>query len=164
MRPLSLVFLLAGCTGGPDPGEVCTVDDATITPGRAAATLDGEPWEPVGVTWTYVGDDVQMNAPPSNGWQLSMVARTDRDGVSVREGIEAAAFPVHVALEGDAGFATLYPSDGASLSTSNTTGGDLQILRLDADNGLVACFSFEAASDEGNVATLEDGQMRANPM
>ena len=141
-RSLVVLPVLVACTGRPDPGEVCTVDDAAITPGRGLGTLDGEPWEPAGVTWIYAG------------WQLTLVARTDRDGVAVSEAMAAGDFPVHVALSGDDGFATLYPSDGDSLTTTNTDVGDLQLLRLDADNGLVACFSFEAASDAGAANSM----------
>ena len=155
---------VAGCDGGPAAEDVCTIDDIAV--GRAKGFIDDLAWEPAGVTWTTAGTSIQVNAPPNNGWQLSLVAQTDRDGNAVADEVTAGNFPVHVTLGegGDGGFATLYPSSGSSLSTGLAEGGHLQILRIDADSGLVGCFSFEAASEDGAVATLSDGQMRATPM
>lgn len=155
---------LAACSGSPNAEDVCEIDDIAV--GRATGFIDDTPWEPAGVTWTTAGTAIQLNAPPNNGWQLSLVAQTDRDGNPVADEVSAGNFPVHVTLAagGEGGFATLYPSSGSSFNTGLAEGGHLQILRLDADRGLVGCFSFEAASEDGAVATLSDGQVRATPM
>lgn len=165
MRSFSLVplVLVVGCSGGKNPADACTVPELGV--GEGLGTIEDKTWTPTEITWTWAGDDVQINAPRTDGWQLSMVAMTDMDGVAVKDKMDGEEFPVHVALGAEGGgIATLYPEDGGSYTSSNGAGGDLQLLRLDMDYGLVACFSFEAGGSDGSLVTLTDGAVRAMPM
>lgn len=161
---LACLSLLAACDLRPNPEATCTLDDA-VMPGHLIGTLDGADWNADEVTWLFAGDSLQINTGTEEGWRLSIVAQTDNDGATVKSVMDAGNYPVHVAFgEGAGGFVTVYTKFGSSsYSTNNTAGGVFEILRMDEDEGVVGCLSFEAATDEGEVVTLDAGSLRAIP-
>jgi len=152
MMRILVVFGL--CLAGCNP---CAPEK--LSPGQIQAEIDAVAWAGEGATWRMAGSSLQMNSPESDGWALTLVAIRDVEGTSVEEALAAANFPIEVPLSsGESGFATLYPSEGSSLVTEETS-GTLEIHGVDGD-ALYACFEFSAASDDRAVV-IADGSVHA---
>lgn len=141
---------------------MCSVDDG-VDAGVTVATIDDTTWTSgVGTTWNVAGDGVQLNAPRTDDWMLTVVAQTDHDGNSVASAVSAEDFPIHVTLGtgDDGGFATLYPASGDSYTTTNGGAGELELLRMD-QTVLIGCFSFTAGTDAGDEVSVDAGSIKA---
>jgi hypothetical protein len=160
-----VIVLLLACTDTVDPSETCTIE-GELGAGRGAGTFAGESWEPSGVSFTWAGASLQFNAPPHDGYSLTVVGMVDKDGATLEAAVAEEAYPIHVTLldGADGGFATVYPDTGASFSTDLAEGGLLQVLREDADGGFVACFDFVVGNEAGETLVMDNGQIRAMPL
>ncbi len=138
----------------------CNPCDPTDLPaGDATALVNDVDWETSGATWRWAGSSLQIGMPESGGWAFTLVAMREVEGEAVSDAIEAEAFPVEVALgDGESGFATVYPAEGSSMTTSDPT-GIVEIQAIDGDS-LFACFEFPAMSDTNNVE-VQKGQVHA---
>lgn len=161
MRP-TLLFLLTACAEKTNPA---TCDASGVESGTADATVDGEEWSAAAATWTLAGSSLQLNTEPAGGWRMSLVAQDTSDGASAEDALAAASFPIAFTVKTgeEGGFATFYPTDGSSFVTNNAEGGELTVSGMDGDE-LMGCFAFEAATDEGDVVTIEAGEIRAVPL
>lgn len=152
-----VLLLLAGC--GSTGVKSC---DAAVDlgEGSVAALVDGEAWTASGGTWRWAGESLQVNTVGAGSWWLSLVAQTTPDGASVRAAVDAGELPVTVTLRAgaDGGWATFYPDQGASYTTENADGGELEVVSVEGDS-LRACFSFQAGSEEGGTVAVENGTM-----
>lgn len=156
---LLLLPLLAACAADVPADASCAVPE-TLADGAVEATVDGAGWAST-ATWLWQADGVQLNIATADGWRVTLVAQSAADGATIRDAVDAAAFPVEVALEeGGGGWAIAYPEDGGSYST-NAGSGAVTFTALDSDV-LAGCFAFEAAHDDGAVA-FADGAVRALP-
>ncbi len=144
---------LGACGGG---RSACGAEE--LPAGSAEAEVAGEPWSADAVSWAWAGSSLQVNAEASGGWLLSLVAQWDRDGVDL-EAAAAGDFPVEVDLA-DGGFAVMYPSEGGSYASNKGEGGSLSIAAIDRE--VLGCFSFEAASAEGETLEVRGGAFRAS--
>lgn len=138
----------------------CNPCDPTDLPvGDATATVNGEDWESSGATWRWAGSSLQIGMPESSGWAFTLVAMRELEGETVSDAMDAAAFPVEVTLgDGDSGFATVYPAEGSSMTTSDPT-GLLEIRGIEGDS-IFACFEFPAMSSTNSVE-VQKGEVHA---
>lgn len=162
--PLSLLSLLVACSKGPDSADVCSVDG--VTPGILTGQIDGVDWAAEETVWMYAGESLQINTGTADGWRVSLVAQTDKDGNTIKAQMDAEAYPIHVILQGSegGGFVTLY-ADGSSdsYSSTNAAGGELELLRYEAGDTLVGCFNVDTATEAGETATLSGAAFGARP-
>ena len=144
------------------------MDPTTLEAGTASASIDGQPWSSRKATWVSTGDSLQINTMQAGGWWITLVAQRTEEGVSIREAIEAASgdpdarerIPL---LDGDAGgFATLYRTEGSSLTTADG-GGTLWITQAN-DNEIQGCFEFDAIDREGEQVAVRRGGFRSAPL
>jgi hypothetical protein len=142
---LAILTALLACT--PKDGETsCVVEDEA---GAASAVVNGGDWTGGDATWMRQGStSAQINTANAGAGWLSIVAQTTTEGEDVLVAIDAGAFPVTVSLV-DGGWATFYPSSGASFS-SKEGAGELVIADV-VEGGLMACFTFTASGDDGTV-------------
>ena len=153
--------LLAGC-------ERLPMDPTTLEVGTAASSIDGEAWTSSEATWVSNGDGVQINTAEAGGWWITLVAQQTEDGVTVGDAVDADAqakvLPARVTLHDGAagGFATLYRTEGGSLTTA-AGGGTLWLTHAD-DDEIQGCFEFDATDRDGERVAVRRGGFRATPL
>jgi hypothetical protein len=143
---MSLLAFLVACGGGPDPCHA-----ADLASGSGEAEIDGADWNGTGLTWSPQGSSIQVSGGDGS-FTITLVARTSTDGVTADEAM-AGSFDL-----ADGGFATVYPSSGASYRSAS---GTLDLGGRDGDD-LLGCFAFDASGDDGEVS-VTSGRFRAAP-
>lgn len=144
------------------------LDPTTLDAGTASGSIDGQPWSSPEATWVSNGDGLQINTAQADGWWITLVAQKTEDGVAVRDALDAASGDPTLReritlLDGEAGgFATLYRTEGGSLTTSDG-GGTLWLTHAD-DDEIQGSFEFDATDREGERVAVRRGGFRATPL
>jgi hypothetical protein len=158
MRPIALLplaFALLGCT------DVCKAPDQ-LASGALEGSADGAPWAANDATWSLAGSSVQIGHTMADGLMFSIVINAASDSQPVVDLIDREELPFEVVLrEGeDGGWATVYrDGETSSFHTGNAGGGVMSFAAKEGDE-LLGCISFEAATNDGDSMSFDDGLFR----
>jgi hypothetical protein len=153
---LTLSIALAACGDKGDSGAIACEPGAAEA-GHLVGELDGAAYDAPEATWTWSGENLQINTATHEGWHMTVVGK-ETDGGSVKAAADAGDYPIEVKLsDAGGGFALAYPASGSTY-TSDAGGGSLVFTEIGAE--AVGCVSFEA-SDGSETVTLSGGAFRA---
>jgi hypothetical protein len=155
MRLLALipvVVLSQGCS------DVCPGSN-DLGSGVLEGTLDGQAWTTTDAAWAEAGASLQLGHSMVDGVMMSIVINSASDTQPVQDLLEREELPFDVILgEGeDGGWVTVY-RDGSTSSfhTQNAAGGIMTFAAREGDD-LLGCMHFEAATNDGDSISFEDG-------
>ncbi len=159
MRRLVLLPLLAlalyGCAGD------CQVP-SDLLPGVLEGNLDDQAWRTTDASWAEAGASLQLGHSMVDGVMMSIVLNFASDSQPVQDLLEAEELPFEVILGAgeDGGWVTVYQDDStSSFHTQNAAGGVLTFSARDGDI-LEGCMHFEAATNDGDQVSFEEGVFR----
>jgi hypothetical protein len=160
MRRLVLLPLLALSLAGCAPGD-CKVP-AELLPGVFEGSLDGAAWQTTDASWAEAGASLQLGHSMVDGVMMSIVLNHASDSQPVQDLLDAEELPFEVILGAgeDGGWVTVYQDDStSSFHTQNAAGGVLTFSARDGDI-LEGCMHFEAATNDGDQVSSEEGVFR----
>ena len=138
----SVLLMLLGCDSSSSERDLCDFP-SDVEVGTGVAELNGDEWNATGVAWNEAGTGLQVTTGIQDGWRMTLVIQADGlddDGLG------------RIDLDGNDGWALVYPADGSSYS-SQDGGGTLDlVLREDT---VQICFDIEASGDDGTVVVDE---------
>jgi hypothetical protein len=160
MRFCALFTLALGCAAAEDENNPCTVGE--LDGGAASASVGGTRWVTEG-SWSWTADGVQIVLDEAVGFQMTLKLNTVEGGDTIRDAVDGDAWPAKVSFSGDSGTASVRENRTNGLASYGTNqpggGGHLWLSAAD-EQTLEACFEFDAASDDGSVVDVTDGELR----
>lgn len=150
-----LVLALQGCS------DECRAPK-DILGGVLEGLLDGQEWRADDATWAEAGASLQLGHTMVDGVMMSIVINAASDTLPVQDLLERDELPFDVILgEGeDGGWVTVFRDvSTASYHTQNAAGGTMTFASREGDD-LLGCIQFEAATNDGDSISFEDGFFR----
>ena len=146
LRVLSISILFSvGCTT--TSKEEVIGCEKTIELGQGEALIDGQEWQSENVTWSESATGIQIIFPPTDGYNITLVAQQDTSGTPLAD----ATYPLQVDLQAEQGGWGILYENTDSHNTQDDGEGRL-IIETKEDDILQGCFSFQTAGfsiDEG---------------
>lgn len=151
LPPLSVLTLILGLSAcDPDKGECAFAAEFDL--GSIEGEIDGEPWTSSGASYHWTSG-LDLDAPATGGWTLSLIAQTTTDGQALQEAVDGEAFPFDVSLAGASagGWVLMYHAEDGTFNSQDAASGSIRFEENDGE-GLWGCLSFSATN---GVRTME---------
>jgi len=161
----ALALLATGCDAiGKNADEAsCTIEGLS---GVASATMEGDQWSASDGTWNRTGPGVQIILQfPETERSVTIRGNRDESGVDLVDKIDAGEFPINISLGGEDGTGSVLDSRFNTSYASNKPGGSGNMSILDVQGTVMsACFSFVAATDDGERIEVIEGMAEVDEL